>query len=440
MSDPQRGPAPGTQAGPPASANVSGAYGAYVTFVFALVFMLAAADRNIMSILLAPIQAELGASDTAMGALNGAAFSIVYATAALPLARIADRGNRRRLVGFAVAAWSLMTALCGAATGFVGLLLARMGVAMGEAAHQPGALSLVADVFPRSRRGIVVACVTIGSAVGIALGAFLAGRLNDLYGWRAAFLAMAAPGLVVAALVLFTMPEPRRGRTSPTEREAPDAGLWTGLKYLLRIPTISRLLVAKVLLQLGFQGFLAWAPTFLIRVHGLSTSEMSAGFGAAVGGGSIISMVVAGLVSDQLSKRGERWRAYYCALALAAGLVPVLAMLFAPTAPLAIAALFLMSLTTGGVVSASLTAGLSVVRPTSRGLMTAMMTFATSGLGAGLGPVLFGAIADGLSSSFGASAIRYALLGVPAAFVCASIFFVAAGRTTDHDVEIAERG
>ena len=179
----------------------SGLYSAYITFVMALVFMLAATDRNIMSILLVPIQKDLNVSDTAMGALTGAAFSIVYAATALPLARLADRGNRRNLITGAVAFWSAMTAACGVATGYITLLLARMGVAVGEAAHQPSIMSMVGDLYPRHRRGIAIGCISIGTSVGIALGAYVAGWLSDNHGWRTAFFVMGLPGLVVAAMV-----------------------------------------------------------------------------------------------------------------------------------------------------------------------------------------------------------------------------------------------
>src|SRR5690606_39012068 len=177
----------------------SARYSAYITFVLALVFMLAATDRNIMSILLAPIQQDLKVGDAAMGALTGAAFSIVYAVTALPLAAIADRGHRRNLVAAALAFWSLMTAACGMAAGYFTLLLARMGVAVGEAAHQPSIMSMVGDLYPRHRRGAAIGCLAIGTSVGMALGAYIAGWISDNHGLRTAFFAMGLLGLLVAA-------------------------------------------------------------------------------------------------------------------------------------------------------------------------------------------------------------------------------------------------
>jgi predicted MFS family arabinose efflux permease len=227
----------------------------YMTFLLALVYMLASADRNIMSILLVPIQKELGASDTAMGLLTGAAFSIVYATGALPLARFADRGHRRNLLGAAVAIWSLMTATCGFVGSYALMLLARVGVALGEAGHAPAIMSLVGDLHPRERRGFAIGCVYIGSAVGVGAGAFLAGYLNDLFGWRVAFLAMGFPGLVVAALLVLTVKEPVRGLFDGGAAAPEHAGsTWVGLKYLWSVPTVRRLMLAQILLQASVFG------------------------------------------------------------------------------------------------------------------------------------------------------------------------------------------
>lgn len=414
------------------------AYSVYVTFVMALVFMLATADRNIMSILLVPMQKDLGVGDAAMGALSGTAFSIVYAVAALPLAWVADRGNRRNLIAGAVVVWSVFTSLCGLASGFVSLLLSRVGVAAGEAASGPAVMSMVSDLYPRTQRGIAIGCITMGSAVGIGLGAWISGVLSDLHGWRTAFLVMGVPGVLVGLLMLFTVREPARGTYEGAEASAPTKeSVWATLVYIARVPSVPRLLAAKLALQMAFGGFLLWAPTFFIRVHDLTTSEMSAGFGAVVGLSAILSAIIAGVVSDRLARGGERWRAYYCAAVLAGGSPFIVAMLFAPTPTLAFAALFVTSLITGGATSASITAGLGVVRPATRGFMTAAMSFCIAVVGGGVGPVLFGAISDGLVGRFGDDSLRFALMLVPVLWVLSALLFWYAGRTTDQDSEAA---
>lgn len=410
---------------------------AYATFMLAVVFMLATMDRNIMSILLVPMQQELKVSDAAMGALTGTAFSIVYATAALPLARLADRGNRRNIIAISVLVWSLMTAACGLATSFFALLVARIGVALGEAGHGPAVMSMVGDLYPRTRRGIAIGCITIGSALGIGLGAYIAGVINDAYGWRTAFIVMGPVGAVVFALLIFTMREPLRGAYEPAPSTGAQLSTVASLRYLASVPSVPRLLMAKLALQVAFQGFLVWSPAFFIRVHGLSTSEMSAGFGLAVGASAILSAIIAGLISDRLAHGGERWRAYYCAIVLVLGAPLAVLTTLAPTPELAFAALFMMSLVTGGATSASITSGLSVVRPQLRGFMTAVMSFVIAVVGGGLGPIFFGGLTDFLHGRMGDEAIRYTLLTVPVFWLVSAALFYWAGRSTDRDSDAA---
>jgi predicted MFS family arabinose efflux permease len=422
-----------------ARAEFSVAYNAYITLTLALVFMLAATDRNILAILLVPIQKDLGVSDTAMGALTGTAFSLVYATTALPLARLADRGDRRNLIAGAVAFWSAMTAFCGVATSFVTLLLARMGVAVGEAAHQPSIMSMVGDLYPRQRRGMAIAWLSVGAAVGIAFGAYVAGLLSDRHGWRTAFFVMAAPGLVVALLVIFTLPEPKRGAfDAPPKSLAEKDTLWNGVRYLAKIPTIPRLLAAKLLMMIGFQAWLVWLPAFFMRVHGMTTTEMSAGFGSMVGLGAVTSNLLAGFIGDRLSKRGERWRSYYCTIAILAGVPAYLLTILSPSGFWSMIGLLIVSVVVGGATSASLTAGLSVVRPTSRGLMTAAMAFCISVIGGGIGPLLIGGLNDSLKAVYGDHAVRYTLLAVPVIMTLSAIMYYFAGRTTDKDAAAAQ--
>jgi len=427
-------PAPAAET---ARAPYSVAYTGYITFVLALVFMLASADRNIMSVLLQPIQKDLGVGDTAMGFIAGTAFSIVYATVALPLARIADRGHRRNLIAVAVTFWSAMTAVCGLAVNYVTLLVARIGVAAGEAGYQPSILSMLADLYPRRRRGIAVGLVSVGASLGIGLGAYLAGLINDRYGWRAAFLVLGVPGLLVGALAFLTVPEPPRGTFDGGSKPDPDhASFWRSVRYLASVPTVPRLLLSKILLQIGFQGFLTWVTTFFIRVHDMTAAEAGALFGASVGIGGVASQLLAGLSSDWLARRGESWRSYWCTISLFAG-VPFMLMVILGRTEVAIFGLFAISIVTGGATTASITAGLGVVRSSMRGFLTAALLFCMQIFGMALGPMILGAASDALKATHGEMAIRYSMLLVPIAWVLAGLAFWWTGRTADRDAAIA---
>jgi MFS family permease len=163
---------------------------------------------------------------------------------------------------------------------------------------------------------------------------------------------------------------------------------------------------------------------------------MSALFGASVGIGSIFSQLLAGVASDWLTSRGERWRAYWCTVSLWAGLPFILMVIFGST-PVATIGMFMIAIVTGGATTTSMIAGLSVVRPSMRGFMTAMMMVCILGVGGGLGPLVIGALSDTLKHAYGDQAIRYTLIFVPVCWLLSGLLFWFAGRTTDRDAALA---
>jgi len=196
----------------------------YALALLTAVYVVNFIDRQILAILIEPIKAELGVSDTAMGFLSGSAFALFYAFAGIPIARWADRGVRRDVIALGLALWSGMTALSGIARSFAQLALARTGVGVGEAACSPAAHSLIADYFPREKRATAMAIYSTGIHAGILLGFVLGGWIREAFGWRAAFLCVGTPGLVLAVIVRWTLREPPRGwRDAATSAASDDA-------------------------------------------------------------------------------------------------------------------------------------------------------------------------------------------------------------------------
>lgn len=407
---------------------------AWVAIVLAMVWFLAAIDRNILSVLLVPIQKDLHVGDAAMGALTGTAFALTFAVAGLPLAWVADRTSRRNFIAVAVAIWSAMTAVCGLSGNFVQLLLARIGVAGGEAAHAPASMSMVGDVFPESKRGAAVSVLTIGSALGFSVGAYLAGVLNDRFGWHIAMMAVGLPGLFVAALLWLTVPDPQRSTPSGPVIEP---SIVRGVKQLLRLRTLPPLMTGMVLLNFAFLGWLGWAPAFLMRTHHLSATNMSAVFGIVVGLGGVVSNIFAGVISDRLSRRGIRWRMHYCATMVIFA-VPLLATaLLVRSTPVAIALLTLFSLAAGGLTTVSNVSVLSIAPHGLRATMMALMALAIALLASGLAPVVIGALNDALKPEFGEMAVRYSLLTAPLCLALSGLMFMIAGRSIEADAAAA---
>jgi len=194
-----------------AAVAVGGPYANYVLGVLFVVYIFNFIDRQILAILLQPIKEDLKISDTALGFLTGFAFAVFYTFSGLPLARLADRWVRRSLIAISIAVWSIMTAASGLARGFTELALARIGVGIGEAGATPPAHSLLSDYFPPEKRATVLALYACGVPVGVGLGYWLGGWINDAFGWRVAFFVVGLPGLALALLVRLTVREPVRG-------------------------------------------------------------------------------------------------------------------------------------------------------------------------------------------------------------------------------------
>jgi predicted MFS family arabinose efflux permease len=410
----------------------------YGTFLLALVLMLAEADRNLLSLLLSPIQKDLGVGDTAMGALTGMAFAAVYATVMLPMSRIADRGNRRNVIAVAVAVWSAMTVFSGLATSYLTMLLARTGVAAAEAGALPSQMSLLGDLVPPRRRATALGFIWAATAIGIGLGAYIAGTLSELYGWHAAFFAFGAPGLLLAPVIFLTMREPARGAYEGGDRDDPEsASWWRSLKYLLSVPTIPPFLLGRTLLQMVSMAGLAWMPTYLVRVLGMSTTSMSLWYGVSVGVGAVLGNILSGVIGDFLMRRGARWRLYYLAGLLVVGAPALAVLVLSDDKPIAIGAMMIYSFFLGGTAAVGMAAGLDIVRPRSRGMMTAALGLCTSVIGGGGGPLLVGAASDALKSHYGQNALRYSLTMLPILAMLAALAYLWASRTADSDAAAA---
>ena len=188
----------------------------YVLGILTVVYALNFLDRTIFNVLIEPIKKEFVLSDTTMGLLAGFGFVLFYSLLGIPIARVADRLNRRNIVAIAFAFWSAMTFLCGMASSVATLALARIGVGIGESAGTPASQSLVADLFNKNERPRALGIYAIGTYLGVFLGYFIGGYVNQHYGWRMAFFTAGLPGIALAAVLWLTISEPKRGAMAET--------------------------------------------------------------------------------------------------------------------------------------------------------------------------------------------------------------------------------
>ena len=197
------------------SFHASERYRLYVVWLLCVVYLFNHVDRQILAILIQPIKAEFDLSDTDLGLLGGVAFALFYSTLGIPIARYADRGNRKTIIAVSLAMWSLFTALTGLARTFWHLLLARVAVGIGEAGCSPPAYSIISDYFEPKRRATAISIYSLGVSGGAIVGLVVGGHLAEAYGWRTAFYVLGLPGVALAIVVAITLREPPRGWSDP---------------------------------------------------------------------------------------------------------------------------------------------------------------------------------------------------------------------------------
>ncbi len=247
----------------------------YVLFIMMLAYTINIADRYVMSTVLEPIRLELKLTDSGVAFLTGVSLALFYVTMGIPLSWIADRYNRKKLLAASIAVWSAMTALCGLSQGYMQLLLARIGVGIGEAGGTPSCNSIVADYFPASRRAMAMTIFALGAPIGAWLGADMAGKVAAQHGWRAAFYVLGIPGILLALVVYFTIKEPARGRLDAVSEQAAPPISET-LRFLLSQKAAVHAMMGSGLSALWGWGLMWFTPTFLQRMYMLDVGEAGA--------------------------------------------------------------------------------------------------------------------------------------------------------------------
>lgn len=423
------------------------AYARYVLFILFLGYVVNSIDRSILNILLAPIQQEFTLSDTALGLLGGIAFALFYSTLGLPIAALADRTSRKWVLSVAICLWSGMTALCGLAANFPQLLAARVGTAIGEAGGSPPSHSLIADYFPLAKRGTALSLYALGVPIGGMIGLLIGGWGNELWGWRTAFVVAGLPGILIAALVAFTVREPVRGLSDGAAAVAaaaalpPAPGPFAVLRILWRRAAFRNMALAAALHAFVWYGAGNFNSVFLIRSHGMSTGEagswlaLLAGFGAA-------GTFLGGFLSDRLAKarNDDRWYMWVPGIATVLGV------------PFQIGA-YLLSDMGGALVCFGVTAFLAsfffgpsfamaqaLAGVRMRAVAASVLLFIQTMIGLGLGPLIAGMLSDALKPALGIEALRYALILVGLVNLWSGIHYVLAARTVRSDIDRARHG
>jgi predicted MFS family arabinose efflux permease len=394
-----------------------------------VVYVLNFLDRSIVSILAEPIKRDLGLSDTQLGLMTGLAFALFYAVLGIPIARHVDRpaANRVSLISISLILWSLMTAVSGLAQNFGQLLLARIGVGVGEAGCTPAAHSLISDMVPIERRSSAIAFYGLGIPIGSLLGVAIGGVLADTVGWRTAFLVVGMPGVIMAGVVWLLLRDPRRRSAAVALRAATPAVPQLSTKAAIAAVLGNRayLLVAA---GAGFVAFLSygkalWTLIFFMRTHGLSASQMGLWGGIILGLSGLFGTWAGGWLADRYGRRDRRHLLTGPAIGMTVA-APILFLAYTVDSWQVALALLVIPTALNSLYygPAYATVQLLVV-PQARAMATAMLIFAQNLIGLGLGPLLFGMMSDGFKPLAGGDSVRWVLFGAAWLGLLPAFFF-----------------
>ncbi|MEC7138707.1 MAG: MFS transporter, partial [Pseudomonadota bacterium] len=402
----------------------------YAVGLLTVVYTFNFIDRQLLSILQESIKADLLLSDQQLGLLTGIAFAMFYVTAGIPIARWADRGNRRNIVALAIGVWSFMTAISGLVQNYVQLLLARMGVGVGEAGGSPPAHSIISDIFPPERRASALAFYSMGVNIGILFGFLAGGWLNEIFDWRTAFFVVGAPGLIIALIVRYTLREPIRGLSEQRQVETQTVPFSNVLNLLMSRPAFKHMAFGAALNAFAGYSTSSWTASFMIRSHGMSTGELGTWLAMIMGFGGAVGVFAGGVIAERLARKDVRWYMWLPALT---GLICVPFMVANYMVAGAYTAL-IVSIIPGILFNVylgntlAMTHGLVGLR--MRALASAILFFILNLIGLGLGPWVIGLLSDQLAPTLGQESLRHAMLYLlPAMMTWSVIHFYLASRT-----------
>ena len=392
-------------------------------------------DKNVIGVVLEPIKAEFQVSDTMLGLLSGIAFALFYATAGIPVARWADRGDRKLAITLSLCAWSVMTVLCGLATTFWQLMVARFGVGTGEAGAIPPAQSLLADYYPPLERARAMGVFMMSAAGGYIIGLMLGGFIAQSHGWRAVFIIFGLAGLALAPLAHFILKEPRHTRQFALQADGGEP-MVAAVRALFAKPAYRALLVSIVIFFLVSYGALVFVVSLIIRVHGVNVAQAGGIYGATVALGVVIGSVGGGALADRLAVRDIAWLARVAGWGLMAT-IPLYELAFcSPNIITMVPFLLLGAVVISSAIPPAFSAVHVVCGSKRRALAVALVLFFANLIGLGLGPVIAGALSDRFGAVYGsAEGLRYALMIVTIVLLPSSLLMLRAARYLKRDAE-----
>lgn len=410
----------------------------YVVFLLLIAYFLNSIDRNIINVLQEPIKAEFGLMDWQLGMMTGFAFALFYNTISLPTARFIDGGALRiNIVAGGLALWSLATALCGVCQTYWQLLIARAGVGVGEGTFGPCTLTLVSDYFGPTERARAISVYLIGLPLGTLVGLAAGGIIADLYGWRAALLAVGLPGLLVALLIRATMKEPPRGladgRFVKPERALPVRQV---LRTVTKKKTVVHLLLAAAFASFSTIGGMVWFLPYLQRTFALTPGQIGPSWGLMVGLTGMAGTLIGSWLADHFGKRDRKFFMLIPAITMLLSFPFYLVAMGTTNFALCFACLVVPAAFNNAWIPSAMSLTQALAPMNMRALLGMIVTFAANFIGYGIAPPAIGALSDWFGLDLGeAEGLRWALITVAIFYLLAALHFWLAARHVKDDLE-----
>jgi len=410
----------------------------YALVVLAVVYMFNFVDRQIMAILLPAIREEFQLGDAALGLLAGTAFALFYVTLGVPIGRLADRVNRRNLIAVAVAVWSVMTALSGLAANIWQLTLARVGVGIGEAGCSPPAHSMIADYYPPERRSAAMGIYTLGISAGIMLAYLAGGWVVQNIGWREAFFIVGVPGLLLALIVRFTIPEPQRGASEQRLDSGSQPTLRVVTKFLLARRSFLYMAIAAGLSAFVGYAVITFMPSFIDRSFGIGIAVVGFWLGLIYGIAGGFGFYFGGYLADRIGRNGHRKAMSFIAFATIAAVPFFLGVFLSSSLVACMALLIIPSVISNFYLAPVLSQTQSLVSLRMRAVASSLVLLIINVIGLAMGSPVTGFISDKLQPYYGPESMRYALLIVSVVMLpIAAWCYFQAGKSIEQDLQRA---
>ncbi|WP_428681556.1 spinster family MFS transporter [Sphingopyxis sp.] len=390
-------------------------------------------DRQLLSVLVEPIRAEMQFSDTQFGLLTGLIFALFYAAMGVPVAIIADRWNRIKLIGIACVVWSGFTAACGLASNFWQLALMRFGVGAGEAGGTAPSLSVLADYYPPAQRPFVSGIFTLNGPLGVFLGTSFGAWAAAHIGWRNAFLVIGAIGVVIVPLLLWLVREPPRGQMDTQSAAVESPTFAECFAAFIRRRSLRMVMVSSGLAAFVSYGMLNWIPAFLMRTQKMPIEALGTWYASGAGITFGIGILGGGWLVSRFATRSARAYGSIPAIATAVLVPGLIAALLVDSWQLSLALMLLPMAACTVYVAPALALVQNLTTPRSRATSVALLMLMFNIVGLGLGPLFAGAVSDALKPAYGDESLRWALMALIPFAVAAGIAQFAMTRHLDQD-------